>query len=299
MNMERRLKALKLLEAVSEECTVMTDGDHVWRKCRTCLARWEFENPEVRALIRELAATSRADTEGDRHQEPQDGLALTLQNDFLAIGRLIQDGRADFERIADWAHRLIQALGRYFHDDKLIMFDREGLIRFINERADTEWDRQACAAQLVADCEPFLKDGETPAECIARNRADINAVMSLLAKATAARADTEGDRPDDDRRVQMQPRQILAVHPTVTPQRAQPRPIADTEEDQLTPRWQPIDSDRPAYNVPVLVALIDGGKIMRVSDAKRDKFGFYTLNGGNPCHWRSHWMPLPDPPVQS
>jgi hypothetical protein len=67
-------------------------------------------------------------------------LALTLQNDFLAIGRLIEDNRNDFDQLASYLNRLIAALSRYFHDDKLIMFDREGLIRFINERADTEGD---------------------------------------------------------------------------------------------------------------------------------------------------------------
>ena len=29
---------------------------------------------------------------------------------------------------------------------------------------------------------PYLKDGETPAECVARNRADVDSALSLLAK---------------------------------------------------------------------------------------------------------------------
>lgn len=32
------------------------------------------------------------------------------------------------------------------------------------------------------DCKPFLKDGETPAECIARNRADADLLLADLAK---------------------------------------------------------------------------------------------------------------------
>jgi hypothetical protein len=35
--------------------------------------------------------------------------------------------------------------------------------------------------QLLDPCEPYLKDGETPALCIERNRRDIDALMSLLA----------------------------------------------------------------------------------------------------------------------
>lgn len=35
-------------------------------------------------------------------------------------------------------------------------------------------------ANMRTDCDPYLKDGETPAECIARNRADIAALLSLL-----------------------------------------------------------------------------------------------------------------------
>ena len=33
---------------------------------------------------------------------------------------------------------------------------------------------------LVATCEPFLKDDETPAECIARNRRDADGCLTML-----------------------------------------------------------------------------------------------------------------------
>lgn len=32
------------------------------------------------------------------------------------------------------------------------------------------------------ECSPYLKDGETPAQCIKRNRADVDLVLGLLAK---------------------------------------------------------------------------------------------------------------------
>lgn len=40
---------------------------------------------------------------------------------------------------------------------------------------------EACQGLLNA-CAPFLKDGETPAECIARNRKDTDSVLTLLAR---------------------------------------------------------------------------------------------------------------------
>ena len=36
--------------------------------------------------------------------------------------------------------------------------------------------------ERITACEPYLKDGETPAECIQRNRDDAGAVLKLLAK---------------------------------------------------------------------------------------------------------------------
>lgn len=51
---EKRRKALKLLEALSEECDVRTDGDHAWRKCRACLAREELDHKGVREMLRDL-----------------------------------------------------------------------------------------------------------------------------------------------------------------------------------------------------------------------------------------------------
>lgn len=51
---ERRAKALKLLEAITEPCEMTTDGDHEWRRCRSCLARFELDRVANRSLLREL-----------------------------------------------------------------------------------------------------------------------------------------------------------------------------------------------------------------------------------------------------
>jgi hypothetical protein len=63
---DKKLKALKLLEAISEECEVHTDGDHRWTRCRACLAREELDHRGVRAMLRELLDTLKASgvTEG-------------------------------------------------------------------------------------------------------------------------------------------------------------------------------------------------------------------------------------------
>ena len=45
--------------------------------------------------------------------------------------------------------------------------------------------------QLETDLSPFLKDGETPAECVIRNRKDVDTALSLLVKEKAARQEAE------------------------------------------------------------------------------------------------------------
>jgi hypothetical protein len=39
------------------------------------------------------------------------------------------------------------------------------------------------AHRFLSECTPFLKEGESPKECIERNRADADAVLALLANA--------------------------------------------------------------------------------------------------------------------
>ncbi len=48
-------------------------------------------------------------------------------------------------------------------------------------RCDKNQEAHALRDVLVA-CQPYLKDSETPAECIERNRADVMSMLGLLAK---------------------------------------------------------------------------------------------------------------------
>lgn len=47
------------------------------------------------------------------------------------------------------------------------------------------------AHERESACAPYLKDGETPSECIERNRKDIDATLSLLAADRAALAEAQ------------------------------------------------------------------------------------------------------------
>lgn len=48
---------------------------------------------------------------------------------------------------------------------------------------DKERQTRLSLQALIDACAPYLKEGETPAECILRNRADSSAVLKLLAHA--------------------------------------------------------------------------------------------------------------------
>lgn len=61
--------------------------------------------------------------------------------------------------------------------------------------------------------------------------------------------------------------------------------------------WRPIET-APRDATPVLLGLIADGRVWRASDAKFYGVGFYTLHGGQSCHWATHWMPLPEPPEE-
>jgi hypothetical protein len=58
--------------------------------------------------------------------------------------------------------------------------------------------------------------------------------------------------------------------------------------------WLPIES-APKDGTSVLVALIRDSRVWRVSDARFNRIGWYTVHGGQSCHWSTHWMPLPEP----
>lgn len=58
---------------------------------------------------------------------------------------------------------------------------------------------------LVEACSPFLKDGETPAECIARNRRDVDGCLTMLIeerrKVEALRAERDALRDRENARI--------------------------------------------------------------------------------------------------
>lgn len=62
-----------------------------------------------------------------------------------------------------------------------------------------------------------------------------------------------------------------------------------------TGTWQPIEIHDKSSDL-ILVALIRGGRIWRVSDAQFNGLGYYSISG-DACHWRTHWMPLPAAPT--
>jgi hypothetical protein len=55
----------------------------------------------------------------------------------------------------------------------------DGMRQWLVDFADGA-DETSTAQALVDACAPYLKDGETPAECIARNRKDVDIALSLL-----------------------------------------------------------------------------------------------------------------------
>jgi len=62
------------------------------------------------------------------------------------------------------------------------------------------------------------------------------------------------------------------------------------DRDHPLDGWQPIATG-PRDDSGVLVALIEGQTIRRVSDARNRGLGWYTF-GGQACHWATHWKPL-------
>jgi len=60
--------------------------------------------------------------------------------------------------------------------------------------------------------------------------------------------------------------------------------------------WQSIET-APKDGTRVLVALIRDGQIYRGAIASFNGLGWYTPYGGVACHWRTHWISLPDPPT--
>lgn len=57
------------------------------------------------------------------------------------------------------------------------------------------WDDYETLRKQILACAPFLKEGETPAECIERNRKDTDAVLTLLAQ-EKRKNETRQDEPE-------------------------------------------------------------------------------------------------------
>jgi len=66
------------------------------------------------------------------------------------------------------------------------------------------------------------------------------------------------------------------------------------------PAWQPIATAPQGLTnrQHVIVALIRDGVVRRISEARFNGIGWYD-KAGTQCHWRTHWMPLPDPPASA
>ena len=69
----------------------------------------------------------------------------------------------------------------WFEPEEAINACKEALERQSNMVA-VHLDNLQDMQRILSDCEEYLKEDETPAECIARNRKDANTTLKLLAK---------------------------------------------------------------------------------------------------------------------
>lgn len=95
----------------------------------------------------------------------------SFAHDLIPVGRLCNEAAAELARLrAELAARDAAAV------DAIAQAYEDGRISACNA------GKPGCprVAALEAECAPFLKDGETPAECIARWRAEAVAILELL-----------------------------------------------------------------------------------------------------------------------
>ena len=45
---------------------------------------------------------------------------------------------------------------------------------------------------------------------------------------------------------------------------------------------------------PCLIALVENGKILRVTLARYNGLAFYEIPSGDACHWATHWCGMPE-----
>lgn len=101
-------KALKLLEALAEDCeNVKRSGDHAWRRCRACLAREELDHVGIKEMLRDFLDTLLNPWQ-PMHTMPAKGQVLVCwsTDQFDCIGRdeyreIIKFGETEAK---GWAH---------------------------------------------------------------------------------------------------------------------------------------------------------------------------------------------------
>jgi hypothetical protein len=91
------------------------------------------------------------------------------------VGKCCMTGEALEQPLTrDWKHTIDERIAR---DSEF----KEALERPSNMVA-VPLDKLQDMQRRLSDCEEYLKEDETPAECIARNRKDANTTLKLLAK---------------------------------------------------------------------------------------------------------------------
>lgn len=108
------------------------DGDGYWQQCRYCDAyvRLRLDGEPTGNTIQHTRPCPVEELE----QCETPNVSLTVANDFLGIGQLLDATRNGQELSSRRYSEIRQAIGRYFGDKDLVMFDHDGLIRWIDEQ---------------------------------------------------------------------------------------------------------------------------------------------------------------------
>ena len=130
-----------------EPCPVCGSEAELW------LFSDDFENGPINKLM--------ACTNGEKFG-PQEG--------FMNEGCLLYMPPDEFHR-----HRAADAVKFWNEYARALVAQR-------TKRNEGSFEMRRRLYKALEDCQPYLKDGETPAECIARNRADLSIALGLLAQ---------------------------------------------------------------------------------------------------------------------